>query len=259
MSTGVPERPSTSASGKNFGKVPPETFTYGLEHHHRDVRGGAARAAIFGVSDGLVSNASLILGVAGANAHVQIVRIAGIAGLLANALSMGAGEYVSMKAQSELLQRELDLERQEIINHPKAETLELTRIYESRGVETGIAEQMASSLMSDTETALQTHAREELGIDPESLGSPLQSSVSSLLATAIGAFVPLLPWLFLAKGPAIVGTIVLSLALAIGVGFALSSFTGRSAARSIVRQVVVCSLAGAVTFGVGALVGIAGV
>src|SRR3954452_13895661 len=139
-----------------------------LEHHHRNVKGGAARAAVFGISDGLTTNVSLILGVAGAAATTgaSFVRLAGVAGLVAGAFSMAAGEYVSMRAQSELLERELELERREIRRRPENERRELAAIYRSRGVDPSMADEMATELMRDPEMALETHAREELGIDP---------------------------------------------------------------------------------------------
>src|SRR6476660_879319 len=134
------------------------------EHHHRDVRSGSARAAVCGVSDGLVSNVSLILGVAGADPGAGIVRLAGLAGLISGAVSMAAGEYVSMKAQTELYERELELERRELRRNPHVETVELTQIYQSRGVDPDRARELAEQMMKDPEMALQTHAREELGI-----------------------------------------------------------------------------------------------
>src|SRR5688500_18344038 len=167
-------------------------------HHHRDVSGGSARAAVFGVSDGLVTNVSLILGVAGAVADSSpgFVRLAGLAGLVAGAFSMAAGEYVSMRAQRELLERELELERREIRRRPETERRELAAIYRSRGVQPDTADELAREMMRDPELALETHAREELGIDPGSLGSPVGAAVWSFLAFAVGGVIPLLPWFF---------------------------------------------------------------
>src|SRR5688500_7586619 len=148
------------------------------KQHHRDIQGGAARAAIFGVSDGLVSNVSLILGVAGAAPAPGVVRLAGLAGLIAGSVSMAAGEDVSMKAQSELLEHELDMERIELRRNPHDETAELTEIYVSRGIGHEQARSLAEQVMKDPEQALEVHAREELGIDPSSLGSPIAASVT---------------------------------------------------------------------------------
>src|SRR5438067_7077822 len=166
------------------------------EHHHRDIDRGTARAAVFGVSDGLVSNVSLILGVAGANPGAGVVRLAGLAGLIAGAVSMSAGEYVSMKAQTELYERELALERRELQRNPHVETVELTQIYQSRGVDPDRARELAEQMMADPDTALQTHAREELGIDPDKLGSATAAAVSSFFAFAVGAILPSPPWFF---------------------------------------------------------------
>src|SRR3954453_11749099 len=166
------------------------------EHHHREIDRGTARAAVFGVSDGLVSNVSLILGVAGANPGAGVVRLAGLAGLIAGAVSMAAGEYVSMAAQNELLERELDVERRELRRNPNVETVELAQIYQSRGVDPDRARELAEEMMRDPDLARQTHAREELGIDPNQLGSPNRAAVSSFVSFAIGALVPLLPWFF---------------------------------------------------------------
>src|SRR3954452_5775684 len=188
------------------------------EHHHRNVDRGTARAAVFGVSDGLVSNVSLILGVAGANPGAGVVRLAGLAGLISGAGSMAAGEYVSMKAQTELYERELALERRELQRNPHVETVELTQIYQSRGVDPDRARELAEQMMADPDTALQTHAREELGIDPDKLGSATAAAVASFVAFAIGAFVPLLPWFIGSGTAAVVASIVLGAVASIVVG-----------------------------------------
>lgn len=226
------------------------------EHHHRDVTGGLARASVFGVSDGLVSNVSLILGVAGAEPSASLVRLAGLAGLVAGALSMAAGEWVSMKAQAELLERELEMEKLELRRRPEHERRELVQIYRSRGIEPETAERLATEMMRDPELALETHAREELGIDPNELGSPVGAAVSSFVSFACGALVPLIPWLITGGGLALGLSIVLSALAAVAVGIALARFTGRSAVRSGLRQLTVAAGAAAVTYVVGALVGV---
>jgi len=228
------------------------------DHHHRDITGGAARAAVFGISDGLVTNVSLILGVAGADPGGHIVRLAGVAGLVAGAFSMAAGEFVSMRAQSELLERELDNERLELARNPAMEQKELAKIYESRGLDTGTAFEMAGLMMRDPTMALETHAREELGVNPASLGSPLQAAGSSLVTCAVGGLVPLLPWLFTNGLAAIIATIVLATTLAILIGVALAAFTGRSVVKTVGRQLLVSSVAAAVTYGIGTMVGVSG-
>lgn len=226
------------------------------QKHHRNVKGGIARASVFGVSDGLVSNVSLILGVAGADPSSTYVRLAGIAGLVAGAVSMAAGEYVSMKAQSELLERELALERRQLEHQPHVEMVELAQIYQSRGVDPDTAMQMASELMSDPERALEAHAREELGIDPDSLGSPYGAAGGSFLAFSVGAVVPLAPWFFTEGSLAVLLSISLTVVAAAAVGFLLGSFTGRSRLFSAARQVAIAVVAAGVTFGIGRLIGV---
>jgi VIT1/CCC1 family predicted Fe2+/Mn2+ transporter len=226
------------------------------EHRHRDIRGGTARAAVFGVSDGLVSNVSLILGMAGADPGVGVVRLAGLAGLIAGAVSMAAGEYVSMKAQAELLERELDKERTELRRNPHYETAELAQIYESRGVDPEHAHVLAEQMMRDPETALETHAREELGIDPNQLGSPVQAAVWSFVAFAIGALIPLLPWFFGEGTACTVASVILGALGAVTVGLLLARFTGRPAWFSAGRQLLIAAVAASVTFAVGRAVGV---
>src|SRR6185437_14973384 len=233
----LPGEPRTEPSGPAHHQV----------HHHRDVRSGGARAAVFGMSDGLVTNVSLILGVAGANPAASVVRLTGLAGLVAGAFSMAAGEYVSMQAQRELLQRELDLERQSLRRAPEAERRELKAIYERRGVAPELAAELVAEVMRDPEIALETHAREELGVDPGSLGSPWKAAVSSFVTFSIGAFLPLIPWLFSSGTAATLGSVVIGAVAALLVGGALGFFTGRGPVRSALRQLLVAALAAGVT------------
>jgi VIT1/CCC1 family predicted Fe2+/Mn2+ transporter len=225
------------------------------EHHHRDIQGGGARAAVFGISDGLVSNVALILGVAGAHSSAGAVRLAGLAGLVGGAFSMAAGEYISMRAQSELMEHELDVERQAIRHDPEDERKELAAIYEGRGLESGLAEELSFKMMRNPELALQTHAREELGINPEQTGNPLQAAGSSFVTFAVGAFIPLLPWLFASGTGATLATVVLGAIAAFSVGAALAHFTGRSWWRSALRQLLISAVAAGVTYSIGHLVG----
>lgn len=213
---------------------------------------------MFGISDGLVTNVSLILGVAGAHPVPAFVRLAGLAGLLSGAFSMAAGEYVSMSAQRELFERELDVERRELHRHPAAERRELVRLYEKRGLETAVAEDLADTMMRDPETALETHAREELGLHPDSLGSPWGAATASLGSFALGAVLPLLPWFITAGRSAILASVVIGAGAAIAIGLALAAFTGRSPARSALRQLLVSTVAAGITFGVGSLIGMHG-
>ena len=215
-----------------------------------------ARASIFGVSDGLVSNVSLILGFAGADTPSSVVRLAGIAGLLAGAFSMAAGEYVSMQAQRELLERELDRERRELERNPEVELAELARLYESRGMDPELARTVAETMMATPEQALEVHAREELGVAPDSLGSPVGAAVGSFLSFCVGALIPLIPW-FVGSGTAAVWWSLVVAVLAAGVvGVALASFTGRSPWYSAVRQALIAAVAAGVTFAVGRALGV---
>jgi len=226
------------------------------EHHHRDVTGGAARAAVFGVSDGLVSNVGLILGVAGASASSGVVRVAGLAGLVAGAISMAAGEYNSMRVQTELLERELAIERRELRRNPHVETVELALIYQSRGMDPDRARELAEATMADPEQALQAHAREELGIDPDELGSPVQAAVSSFFSFGLGALVPLVPWLFGSGDAATVATVAVAVVCAAVVGAVVSRFTERNRLATVLRQIAFTAVPASVTYAIGSVVGI---
>jgi VIT1/CCC1 family predicted Fe2+/Mn2+ transporter len=225
-------------------------------HQHRDVQSGGARAAVFGVSDGLVTNVSLILGIAGAHPGGSIVRLTGLAGLVAGAFSMGVGEFVSMQAQRELFQRELELERQALTKRPQAERRELATIYERRGLDPQLAADLVDEVMRDPDLALQTHAREELGVDPESLGSPWLAAVSSFVTFAIGAFLPLFPWLVTGGTGAIIASVVVGAVAISAVGGALGALTGRSVLRGALRQLALSAVAAGVTYGIGRAVGV---
>ena len=229
------------------------------EHHHRDIQGGGARAAVFGISDGLVSNTSLILGLAGASPPGGVVRLAGLAGLLAGAFSMAAGEYISMRAQSELFQREIEIERREIERRPEGEYRELVHLYERRGLPAELARQVADEMMANPDLALETHAREELGIDPGSTGKPIQAAASSFVTFAVGALMPLIPFLFTRGSAATLWAVALAGVSAVVVGGLLSIFTGRQLWFSAIRQLVICAMAGAATYGIGAAIGVSGV
>ena len=228
-------------------------------HEHRDLRGGSARAAVFGVSDGLVSNVSLILGVAGAHPSASVVRLAGLAGLIAGACSMAVGEYLSVSAQVELTERELRIERHEIQVRPGKELAELVALYESRGVKKETAREVATALMADPDQALEIHAREELGVDPANLGSPIAAAVSSFVAFVVGAFVPLIPWVTAsgkASTTAVVVSIILAAIGAVTIGVVLARFTGRPRWRVATRQLLFAAISAAIAYGVGALVGV---
>ncbi|MDQ3640265.1 MAG: VIT1/CCC1 transporter family protein [Actinomycetota bacterium] len=229
------------------------------ENHHRDVQGGTARAAVFGVSDGLVSNVAIVLGFAGANTGAGLVRLAGLAGLIGGAVSMAAGEYISMTAQTELLERELEMERIELHRRPEAERRELAQIYRSRGVDEATADQLATALSRDPDLALETHAREELGIDPNALGKPVSAAISSFVTFSIGAAIPLVPYFFTTGTAALVAAVVLGVVAALAVGAFLARFTGRPMGRSAARQLLFSAVPAAATYALGSAVGVSGV
>jgi VIT1/CCC1 family predicted Fe2+/Mn2+ transporter len=184
------------------------------------------------------------------------VRVAGLAGLVAGAISMAAGEYNSMKVQAELLERELELERLALSRNPHLETVELTQIYASRGMEPDAARELAQAMMADPDLALEAHAREELGIDPGSLGSPLAAAGSSLVAFSIGALVPLIPWFVGGGDAAVVASLVMATLAAIVVGTVTARLTERPAVRMVARQLLFTLVPAALTFAIGSLVGV---
>lgn len=224
-------------------------------HRHRDVTGGTIRAAVFGVSDGLVSNVALILGVAAAASTRESVLVAGVAGLLAGSASMAAGEYVSMKAQSELVERELEIERQSIAKQPEMETRELAALYRQRGADEETARKMADQVHADPEVALDVHAREELGVDPDETGNAVGAAISSFIAFSLGALLPLMPWFFAEGNAAIIASAILGLVAAATVGIVLARFTERSMLRTAARQVGWATVACAVTWVIGSWLG----
>ena len=226
------------------------------ERDHRNVKSGGARAAVFGVSDGLVTNVSLILGVTGAHPAGTVVRLSGLAGLVAGAFSMAAGELVSMQAQRDLFELELEVEREALERSPDAERKELVAIYQRRGLTSEFAAELAELMMRDPKTALETHAREELGIAPTSLGSPVVAALSSFGAFALGAVLPLVPWLVSRGNGALVASIAVGAVAAICIGLVLGALTGRSMLKAATRQLVVAVLAAAVTYGIGRVVGV---
>src|SRR6476646_8627088 len=229
-----------------------------FERRHRGLGGGGnLRAAVFGVNDGLVSNASLILGVAGATSDLKVVVLSGVAGMAAGAFAMAAGEYVSVRSQRELYEYQIALERDELKQYPEAEAQELALIYAAKGLPVKQADRLAKRLVSDPENALDTLAREELGLNPGELGSPLGAAVSSLCAFGAGAFVPLAPFLFGAAANALGWAIGLTAAALFSVGAVLSLFTGRHAVLSGARMLALGALAGGVTYGIGRLLGVA--
>ncbi len=216
-------------------------------------KSGALRAAIFGINDGLLSNLSLIMGVAGASVQNRFILVAGVAGLLAGAFSMGAGEFVSMRVQREVFERLLHIEAHELSGQPEEERQELRAIYEEKGFPPKLAREVTDVVMSDPQVALETHAREELGLDPDELGSPVGAALSSFVTFAVGAAVPLVPFVFGSGVAAIVAAITASGVSIFAVGAAMSMLTGKPAWLSGGRMLVVGAVAASITFGVGRL------
>lgn len=221
-------------------------------------RSGALRAAIFGANDGLVSNASLIAGVAGAGVEASVVLLAGIAGLLAGAFSMAAGEYISMRVQREVFERLIHLEAHELGMDEAAERAELTELYRRKGLPDDLAGRVAEALMRDPAVALETHAREELGLDPkEGLGSPVAAAASSFATFSVGALIPLAPFVVAAGMTAATASAVLSAVALFGVGAIMATLTGRSAIVSGLRMLAIGASAAIVTYLIGNLLGVA--
>jgi VIT1/CCC1 family predicted Fe2+/Mn2+ transporter len=222
-----------------------------IHHQHRDVSGGWLRPTVFGAMDGLVSNFALIAGVAGASATATQVSLAGFAGLVGGAFSMATGEYVSVQSQNESTHAELIVERNELVHNSEAELQELAQMYEARGLDRDLAQEVARQLSRDPEQALLIHAQEELGVDPTSLPSPWTAAGSSFASFCVGAFIPLLPYVLGATSltvSAVLAVVALFLSGAVS-----SRFTSRGWLFAGLRQLVLGVLAAAVTFGVGSL------
>ena len=229
----------------------PELPNPEIHHEHRDVGGGWLRPTVFGMMDGLVSNFALIAGVSGASSTTNQVALAGWAGLVGGAFSMAVGEYVSVQSQNESAHAEIETERYELEHNAPAEQAELAQMYIERGVAPELAEQVAKQLSRDPEQALLIHVQEELGVDPNQLPSPWTAAFSSFASFSVGAFIPLLPYLFGAHNVAI--SAVLAILALFGAGALASRFTVRGWVYSGMRQLVLGVVAAAITFGVGHL------
>jgi vacuolar iron transporter family protein len=223
---------------------------------HRDVQGSAARAAVLGSGDGLITNISLVLGVAGASTSGDAVRLAGVAGLLAGAFSMAAGELVSVRAHDELVRHEVDVERGELADDPVGEEQELAAMYRARGVPSTDADTVARILMANPDLALDTHSRLELGIDPEDAGSSRQAAVVSFFSFSIGALLPLFPWFFATGTSAVLASVLIGAVAALALGATIGSFSAQGVWRTAGRQLLAAIVAASVTYGVGHLLGI---
>jgi len=223
---------------------------------HRPVAGGLARAAVFGVSDGLVSNVSLVIGFYGAGADSSIVRLGGIAGAIAGAISMAAGEWVSISAQNELVYRELAVERRELAHNTASETAELAAMYEGHGMTRQTALDAAADVMRTPEAALAVHVREELGVDPDELGSPWSAAALSLVCFLIGALLPVIPWFSGSGTAAVIASVAIGIVAAAIVGLLIGKFAERNVWVSAARQVLILLLACGVTYLVGKALGV---
>ncbi len=228
-----------------------------LEGRHHALGGNALRAAVLGANDGLVSNLSLVMGVAGAELSSQTILITGLAGMLAGAISMALGEWLSVQSSRELYQHQISIERQEIADVPDEEAEELALIYQARGIEEAQARRLASQIMSNTQSALETLAREELGLDPEELGgSAWEAAIASFILFALGAVVPVLPFVFL-RGLAAIGASAAFSAIGLFIiGGGITLFTGRSVLLSGLRQVFFGLAAATVTYLIGRIIGV---
>ncbi|MEV4111803.1 VIT1/CCC1 transporter family protein [Nonomuraea sp. NPDC049695] len=228
-----------------------------IHHQHRDVTGGWLRPSVFGAMDGLVSNFALIAGVAGGTANTKVIALGGVAGLAAGALSMAGGEYVSVASQRELAQAEIAVERRELARHPDDEQAELAETFVDKGVAPELAAEVARQISRNPDRALEVHARNELGVAPGELPSPMVAAVSSFLSFSVGAVLPLLPYVLGARE--LVFSAVVSCLALFAAGAVVSAVTARSWWFSGLRQLAVGGVAAAVTFGVGNLIGAAGV
>ena len=226
----------------------------GWAHRHRDVSGGWLRPTVFGAVDGLVTNAALIAGVGGSGVSPHTVLLTGLAGLVAGAFSMGTGEYVSVTNQNELVHSEVALEADMLARFPAAEQAELADRFRSYGADDDTATRMAAAVSRDPDQALQLHARDELGVDPHDLPSPLLAGGASLVAFSLGALLPLLPYLLGLRALLTVSLVITAVALLVG-GMVVGRLTGRPLLGAGARQLVLGTLAVAVTFAVGHLIG----
>lgn len=220
---------------------------------HRSVAGGLARAAVFGISDGLTSNVSLVIGFAGGGVSSSVVRLAGIAGAVAGAASMAAGEWISVSAQNELVERELEAERKELKENPEFETRELAAFYEGHGMSKEQAASAAKEVMAKPELALIVHAREEFGIDPDDMPSAISAAAISFICFVIGALLPVVPWFIGSGTAAAIASIVIGGIAASFVGGAIGVSAERPVARSAIRQVLIMLVACGATYLIGSL------
>lgn len=259
---GVPEAPSSMSEEEvqhgralaMMGKGSPARIA-DIESRHRVRSGGMLRAATFGVNDGLVSNLSLVMGIAGGTGNAKLVLLAGVAGLFAGAFSMGTGEWISVRSQRELYEREIEIERQELAAFPEEEQEELALIYRAKGIEPEAASRLAERIMLRPTAAIDTLAREELGLDPGDLASPWTAAFSSFIAFAFGAVIPVLPYMFGSGAAALLAAALAAGAMLAIVGLSISVLTGRNAFVAAFRMLAVGAVSAGVTYAIGKAVG----
>jgi vacuolar iron transporter family protein len=227
-----------------------------LEGRHRAGGGNALRAAVLGANDGLVSIFSLVMGVAGAAMDNKTILITGFAGLLAGAISMALGEWLSVQSSRELYKHQISIEKAELAAAPEEEAEELALIYEARGLPKDEAERMAQHMFSDQASALETLVREELNVDPSELGgSAWEAALTSFFLFSIGAIIPVIPYVFLIGTTGVIVSMAFSAVGLFIIGAAITIFTGRSVLSSGARQVLFGMAAAGVTYGIGRLIG----
>jgi vacuolar iron transporter family protein len=251
MTTENPARAGQDQHGKHGSDAYARAHEHG--HHHRDVSGGWLRPAVFGAMDGLVTNVSLIAGVGGGGGNAHTIVLTGLAGLAAGAGSMAAGEYVSVSSQNELILAEVDKERLELKHHPRAEQAELAGMLRARGVSAATAKQAAAEISANPDQALAVHALEELGIDPGELPSPVVAAGASLASFAVGAVIPLFPYLIGLNLLAV--TLGLAAVAAVAGGGIVARLTDRPFWRGAARQLLLGAAAAAITYLIGMAAG----
>jgi VIT1/CCC1 family predicted Fe2+/Mn2+ transporter len=238
----------TEISGSNLAR---------FEKRHRSVGGNALRAAVLGGNDGLVSNFSLVMGIAGATSGQSEVLLTGLAGLLAGALSMALGEWISVKSSQELYENQMQLEMEELETNPEGEEKELALIYITKGIPEAQARTMASEIIANKDHAHEILIKEELGINPEDLkGSAMEAAITSFILFAIGAIIPVIPFFFLSGISAVLVSALLSAMGLFLIGAAITLFTGKTIWYSGARQVFFGLAAAAITYGIGTLIGV---
>ncbi len=249
-------RGKATSSGDESGQGHPwPTSVEEVGRQHKNYGSGTLRAGVFGVNDGLVSNTCLVMGVAGAGTSANVILLTGVAGLLAGAFSMGAGEFISMLSQKEMFEHQIGQEKDELERYPKEEAEELALIYAARGIPIKEARHVANHLIANPEKALDTLSREELGLNPDELGSPAGAAISSFLTFSVGASLPLIPYVFGLSAHGILIASLISGTALFCVGAALSLFSGRNAFLGGARMLAIGAAAAAATYYIGSLFG----